>query len=98
MPSLSEGFGFAVAEAASVGIPTIVTRGTSLTEVVEENKNAIYVKQRDAKGLAQAIERLAADKKLRKKLSRMKRFKSWKEVASVYQKVYQNVILKHKEV
>jgi D-inositol-3-phosphate glycosyltransferase len=98
MPSLSEGFGFAVAEAASVGIPTIVTRGTSLTEVVEENKNAIYVKQRDAKGLAQAIERLAIDKKLREKLSRRKRFKSWKEVVSVYQKVYQNAILKHKEV
>lgn len=96
MPSLSEGFGFVAAEAASIGIPTIVTSGTSLAEVVEKNHHAVYVKPRDSDELARAIEKLAKDAKLRKKLSRRKVFKSWQEVADEYEKVYQS-ITKNKE-
>lgn len=97
MPSLSEGFGFVAAEAASIGIPSIVTTGTSLPEVVEKNRHAIYIEPRNSKQLANAIVKLANSSTLRKKLSRPKVFKNWREVADEYEKVYQS-ILKYKEV
>ena len=97
MPSLSEGFGFVAAEAASVGVPSVVTAGTSLPEVVEKNRHAIHVKPRNSFELANAIIRLATDPALRKKLSKPKVFKNWKETADEYEKVYQS-IAKYNEV
>lgn len=97
MPSLTEGFGFVAAEAASIGIPVIATKGTSLDEVLEDGKNAIFVRPRSSRDLARAISRLAKNKKLRQKLSRGNNFKAWKEVAREYVKVYQDVIRKNKE-
>ncbi len=97
MPSLTEGFGLAAAEAASIGVPVIATKETSLTEVVEENKNAIFVKPRSSREISHAVVTLAKNKKLRLKLSRGKKFKTWREIAREYVKVYQDVIRKHKE-
>lgn len=96
MPSLTEGFGFAAAEAASMGIPVIATKGTSLTEVLEENRNAIFVRPRSAGDIARSMKALARNKELRSRLSRGKRFKNWEEVAKEYVKVYEDVIRKHK--
>lgn len=98
MPSLTEGFGLAAAEAASMGIPVIATKETSLTEVVDEGENAIFVKPRSANDIARAMKKLARDKKLIQKLSRGKKFPIWKEVAQEYVKAYQDAIRKHKEV
>lgn len=97
MPSITEGFGFAAAEAAAIGVPVIATRDTSLTEVLEEGENAIFVKLRSSAEIARAIERLARDGRLRKRLSKPKKFSTWREVAREYVKVYQGVIRKHKE-
>lgn len=97
MPSLTEGFGFAAAEAAAIGIPVIATRSTSLTEVLEENENAVFIEPRSPRAIADAIEKIARDEKLRSRLSRGKRFRTWREVAREYVKVYQDVIRKHKE-
>lgn len=97
MPSLTEGFGLAVAEAASMGVPAIVTKDTSLTEIVEENVNAIFVKPRSSREISDAMVRLADNRKLVKKLSRGKRFETWRDVAGEYIKVYQEAIKRHKE-
>jgi glycosyltransferase involved in cell wall biosynthesis len=97
MPSLTEGFGLAVAEAVSIGIPAIVTKNTSLTEVVEESVNALFVKPRSAKEISNAIIKLTKNRKFARKLSRGKRFKTWGEVAGEYIKVYQEAIKRHKE-
>lgn len=96
MPSLTEGFGFAAAEAASMGIPVIATNGTSLTEVLEEGKNAVFVRPRSSADIARAIKKMSS-KSFRRKLSRGKRFSPWSAVAREYVKVYQDVIRKHKE-
>jgi glycosyltransferase involved in cell wall biosynthesis len=96
MPSLTEGFGLAAAEAASIGIPVIATKDTSLTEVVEENVNALFVNSRNSRAIVNAIVKLAKNKALVKKLSRGKRFKSWGEVAKEYIKVYQEAIKRHR--
>ncbi len=97
MPSLTEGFGFAAAEAASMGIPVIATKDTSLTEVVEEGKHAMFVSPRDSKNIEKAILALTESKSLRSKLSKGRRYKTWPEVSREYVKVYQDVIRKHKE-
>ena len=97
MPSLTEGFGFAAAEAASIGIPVIATKGTSLTEVVDES-NAIFVNPRSTPDLVRAIRELYNEKSLRTKLSKGRKYKGWKEVSKEYVKVYEDTIEKHKVV
>lgn len=90
MPSLTEGFGFVAAESASIGIPAIVTKNTSLVEVVDDKKNGIHVNLRDSDHLADEIIRLAKDKRLLKSLSRPKRFDKWEDVAAKYEKIYKD--------
>ncbi len=97
MPSLTEGFGFAAAEAAAVGVPSIVTKGTSLVEVVDES-NAVFVNPRDSDGLSDAMVKIAKSSALRRRLSKPKEFESWETVAKKYEKVYEGVISKYKEV
>lgn len=97
MPSLTEGFGFAAAEAASIGIPVIVTKGTSLEEIIEHSKHGLHVKPRNVKSLADAILKLSNDLKLHRKLSRGKKFKSWKKVVKDYETIYEHIVRKHKE-
>jgi len=97
MPSLTEGFGLAVAESLSVGTPVVVTRGTCLEEIVEEGRNAILIRQRSGKDVERAILRLVNNPSMRRRLSRPRRFGDWGEVSRQYVKVYQDVIRKHKE-
>lgn len=97
MPSLTEGFGLAVAESLSVGTPVVVTKGTCLEEIVEEGKNALLIRQRSGGDVEKALLRLVNDPPLRRRLSRPKRFADWTEVARRHVKVYQGVIRKHKE-
>jgi glycosyltransferase involved in cell wall biosynthesis len=97
MPSLTEGFGLAVAESLSMGTPVVVTKGTSLEEIVDEGKNALLIRQRSARDIERAILNLVNSPSLRRKLSRPKRFDEWREVAREYVKVYERVIRKHKE-
>ena len=97
MPSLTEGFGFAAAEAASIGIPVIATRATSLTEVVDE-RNAIFVNPRSTSEIVRAIRELYNEKSVREKLSKGRKYKAWKEVSKEYVKVYEDTIRKHNVV
>lgn len=64
-PSLSEGYGIALAEAIAHGLPIIATRAGAITELVADNVNALLVNPGDSHALATAIARLAADHCLR---------------------------------
>lgn len=97
MPSLTEGFGFAAAEAASMGIPVIVTKGTSLEEIIDHSKHGLHVRPRDVKGLADVILKISSDLKLHRKLSRGKKFSDWKKVVKDYERIYEHTVRKHKE-
>lgn len=92
MPSLTEGFGLAVAESVSVGTPVVVTKGTCLEEIVEEGKNALLVRQRSGKDIEGAILRLVKDKALRRRMSRPKKFSDWPKVARDHVEVYREMI------
>lgn len=60
-PSRSEGLPLTVLEAMACGLPVIATRGSSLTEVIEDGENGILCKQDDVVDFSQAARKLAND-------------------------------------
>lgn len=65
-PSLAEGFGLPVAEAITLGIPTLASRLDALEEVA--GGAALIVDPLDTSAIAQAILRITTDTALRKRL------------------------------
>jgi glycosyltransferase involved in cell wall biosynthesis len=68
MPSYREGFGVAIIEASSVGIPSIGTRIYGIVDAIEENVTGLLVPPREVEPLSEAITKLATDNELRKRL------------------------------
>ena len=60
-PSRSEGLSLTVLEAMACGLPVIATRGSSLTEVIEDGENGILCKQDDVADFSEAARKLAND-------------------------------------
>ncbi len=70
MPSRYEGMPNALLEAMNCGLPVIVSDASpGPLEIVENNKNGVVVPVEDTEALAEALNTLAKDKKLRKNLS-----------------------------
>ncbi len=63
-PSRSEGFGLVAAEAMACGLPVIATRGSSITEVVQDGMTGLLCPQDDVQAFVLAAQKLAADKAL----------------------------------
>ncbi|MBF0386807.1 MAG: glycosyltransferase family 4 protein [Candidatus Omnitrophica bacterium] len=61
MPSLQEGLGLSVLEAAAMGLPAVVSRVGGLPGVVLEGETGWLVEPQDVAGLARAIISLLAD-------------------------------------
>lgn len=72
-PSRSEGFGLVAAEAMACGLPVIATRGSSLTEVVEDGTTGMLCPQGDVAAFAAAARALAVDSDLAAAMSRASR-------------------------
>lgn len=64
-PSLSESLSRSVMEAMCIGIPCIVSNAGGLVELSDNGKCAGLVEKGNARALADAIEKMAADKALR---------------------------------
>lgn len=64
-PSIWEGFGMVLAEAASYGMPIVTTDAGAIPYLVKDGINGILVPPRDAEKLALAIERLVSSPTLR---------------------------------
>ncbi|MEI6414040.1 MAG: glycosyltransferase family 4 protein [Pseudomonadota bacterium] len=60
-PSRLEGFGLAVLEAQSCGLPVIVTHGSALPEIVEQGVTGFLCPQDDVSAFAAACQHLSAD-------------------------------------
>ena len=67
-PSYREGFGLAVLEASSVGLPVICSDIYGLKDTMVNNVTGIRCKVKDADSLYQAMKRLYIDKNLREEL------------------------------
>ena len=72
-PSLMEGFGMVLAEAASYGLPIVTTDAGAIPYLIKDGVNGILVPPGDANSLALAIEHLAASPDLREKFSQANR-------------------------
>ncbi len=97
-PSLYEGFGFPAAEAMACEVPVIAATGGALPEVVGEHmKTGYLVPPRDPEALANAIDFLLDNPKLRKDMGKaararvLKKF-TWENAAREMVDVYGEVI------
>lgn len=99
-PSLEEGFGLPPLEAMACGTPVITSNLSSLPEVVGDA--ALLVDPCNVHEIANAIERLLLDEKLRNELikrgfERVKRF-SWERTVKETLQVYEAVITKNNKM
>lgn len=69
-PSRSEGFGLVAAEAMACGLPVIATRGSSLTEVIEDGVTGTLCPDGDVPAFAAACRSLARDPQTHDRQSR----------------------------
>ena len=70
LASVGEAFGLVLAEAMACGVPIVGSRHGSLLEVVSEGQTGFLATPLDAKAFAGAIEVLARDVELRKRMGR----------------------------
>ncbi|MGD9737114.1 MAG: glycosyltransferase family 4 protein [Solirubrobacterales bacterium] len=69
MPSLSEGMPMALLEAMAYGMAIVATRAGGIPELVEDGVTGLLVEPGDPEALAAALDRLAADPELRRRLA-----------------------------
>lgn len=67
-PSLSEGFGLGVLEAAAAGRPVVATRCGGPEEIIEDERSGLLVPPADPRSLARAIDSLLGDAELARRL------------------------------
>ena len=70
LPSYYEGFGLAVVEAMTAGLPVIASNVGGLPEIIEDQLNGILFKPGDATDLSEKILTLINSEKIRHKLSK----------------------------
>lgn len=96
VPSLTESFGLVALEAMACGTPVVATRVGGLQTVVQEGVSGLLVPAGDGDALAEAIERVLLDHRLRMHLAhgareRAERF-TWSSVADSVEALYQRVL------
>lgn len=69
LPSIEDGFGMVVAEAAACGCPAIVSENTGAADFVQEGVNGHVVPIRSPDLITERLQRMAADAELRRQLS-----------------------------
>ncbi|MGD8922417.1 MAG: glycosyltransferase [Candidatus Zixiibacteriota bacterium] len=97
MPSLSESFGVAALEAGACGRPVVASRVGGVPEVVVDGKTGLLVPPGDADALAEAILRLADDRKSMAAMSRegyefVRENFTWEESLDMMAALYEWVI------
>jgi len=69
LPSHEEGFGISVIEALNEGISIIATKVGGIPEIIQDGVEGILVEKENSEELANAIEKILKDEKLRKNMS-----------------------------
>jgi glycosyltransferase involved in cell wall biosynthesis len=94
-PAAREGLGLAVLESMAAGVPVVATAVGGVVDAVEDGAEGVLVAARDGQGLVTAIERLAGDAALRRRMgtagrSRVEREFSIARMADRYAELYRN--------
>lgn len=97
LPSLREGLGVVLVEALLCGAPVIATDSGGVTDIVRDGETGLLFPERDARALADAIEKLLDDRALAARLAAQgaaaarARFTS-ERVAAQFIEIYQRAI------
>ena len=67
IPSIQDGFGLVVTEAAAAGCPSIVSKNTGALDFIEKYECGLSVPIRDSNSIAEKLQLLSDDKDLLKK-------------------------------
>jgi colanic acid/amylovoran biosynthesis glycosyltransferase len=95
-----DGLPTVILEAMAVGTPCVATDVTGIPEVVEDGNTGLMVRQRDAAGLAAALERLLEDPPLRVRLAAAARRRveagfDGRQTTAVLREVFEHCIAGH---
>jgi glycosyltransferase involved in cell wall biosynthesis len=69
LPSIREGMGLVLAEALLCGAPVIATNSGGVTDIVRDDETGLLFPERDARALANAIEKMLNDHALARRLA-----------------------------
>ena len=69
LATVGEAFGLVLAESMACGVPVVGSRAGAIPEVVEDGKTGLLVKPRSPEAMADAIEKLARDEALHRRMS-----------------------------
>ena len=96
VPSLTESFGLVALEAMACGTPVVATRVGGLQTVVEDGESGLLVPPGDHAALAEAIEQLLMDHRLRTHLAHGARDRAehftWQRVGDGIEALYDRVL------
>ena len=97
VPSRREGFGVVAAEAMAHGRPVVASAVGGLLDLVADGETGLLVPPRDPAALRAALERLLADRELRRRLGaagreRVGRLCAWDEVTAQTLDVYRSAL------
>ena len=70
MPSKNETFGLVLVEAMLANVPVIATNAGGVPEIIDHEKTGLLFKWGDCEDLANQLEKLISDEKLRKQLAK----------------------------
>jgi len=90
VPSLTEGFGFAVAESCAMGKVVVASDTKSIPEVI--SGEYVLVKPKNPKDIARGV---IDAHKMKVTKTKLKRF-LWSDSINAYQKIYEELIRKKK--
>jgi glycosyltransferase involved in cell wall biosynthesis len=96
-PTVREGFGLAIAEAMSCGLPVVATHCSAIPELIDEGKGGFLCPVGDVKTFADKINLLADSPKLRREMGEYNRAKVEKmftlgRMVKEYQDLFQEVL------
>ena len=83
-PSYREGFPNVVMQAASMGLPAIVSDINGCNEIVEEGVNGLIIPVKDQKALHDSMQKIYKDKELRDRLAQNAR----KQIVERYDQLF----------
>jgi len=98
LPSFSEGLPNTLLEAASFGLPLVVSDLKQLEAIVIDGVNGLIAKKGHSKSFAEKIIQVLCDDRLRKTLGKkskeISKKYSWEKVANQYEKAYMQLLFK----
>jgi glycosyltransferase involved in cell wall biosynthesis len=99
LPSIWEGLPLTLLEAASFGLPIIITDVGGSSKIFKNNKNALIIRPKDSKAIADAIIKLIENKEFRIKLGKsgreiVKTDYTWEKIAKEVNDAYRGVLRK----